>query len=195
MAAILDITPPSPLEGPDVSHEYDGALSPVHGSPAHGPASRPSLAPIQSLPAILSAVNPNLLLARPPSNGGKKNVCQSKLRAKVKKLEKENLKLIAELDGIRKVNSKMRVQMHRWSKSKETVRQVTMTTDSPVQAMSPVPPSTDEEGDQDVLEVGRFVIVKYDEKRYVGQILNIQGEEIQHIIKSPSVGEIHELPR
>ncbi|KAK1896519.1 ABC transporter 7 [Dissostichus eleginoides] len=47
--------------------------------------------------------------------------------------------------------------------------------------MSPVPPSTDEdeEGDQDVLEVGRFVIAKYDEKRYVGQILDIQVEEIQ----------------
>ena len=56
-----------------------------------------------------------------------------------------------------------------------------MTTDSPGQEVSTVPPSQDEddEGDQDVLEVGRFIIVKYDEKRYVGQILDIQGEEIQ----------------
>ncbi|KAJ3591987.1 hypothetical protein NHX12_007117 [Muraenolepis orangiensis] len=54
--------------------------------------------------------------------------------------------------------------------------------------MSPVPPSTDEddEGDQDVLEVGRFVIVKYDEKRYVGQILDIQGEEIQGALDGSS---------
>ncbi|CAL8310703.1 unnamed protein product [Boreogadus saida] len=37
----------------------------------------------------------------------------------------------------------------------------------------------DIESDQDVLEVGKFIIVKYDEKQYVGQVLNIQGEEIQ----------------
>ena len=60
------------------------------------------------------------------------------------------------------------------------ITQVTMTTDSPVQEVSPVPPSTDDDkGHQDVLEVGRFIIVKYDKKRYVGQIWDIQGEEIQ----------------
>ncbi|CAL8305552.1 unnamed protein product [Boreogadus saida] len=32
---------------------------------------------------------------------------------------------------------------------------------------------------QDMLEVGKFIILKYDEKQYVGQVLNIQGEEIQ----------------
>lgn len=50
-------------------------------------------------------------------------MCQAKLRAKVKKLEKENMTLKSELDGIRKVNSKMRVQKHRWGKSKESARQ------------------------------------------------------------------------
>ena len=30
-----------------------------------------------------------------------------------------------------------------------------------------------------MLEVGKFIIVKYDEKRYVGQIWDIQGEDIQ----------------
>jgi len=56
-----------------------------------------------------------------------------------------------------------------------------MTTDSPGQEVSTVPPDQDEddEGDQDVLEVGKFIIVKYDEKRYVGQISDIQGEDIQ----------------
>ncbi|CAB1460080.1 unnamed protein product [Pleuronectes platessa] len=56
-----------------------------------------------------------------------------------------------------------------------------MTTDSPGQEVSPVPPSADEddEGDQDLLELGRFIIVKYDEKRYVSQISDIQGEDIQ----------------
>ena len=55
-----------------------------------------------------------------------------------------------------------------------------MTADSPAQEMTPIP-SLDEdiESDQDVLEVGKFIIVKYDEKQYVGQVLNIQGEEIQ----------------
>ena len=54
-----------------------------------------------------------------------------------------------------------------------------MTTDSPGQEVSTVPPSQDEDDDQDVLEVGKFIIVKYDEKRYVGQISDIQGEDIQ----------------
>ena len=60
------------------------------------------------------------------------------------------------------------------------VTKVTMTADSPAQEMTPIP-SLDEdiESDQDVLEVGKFIIVKYDEKQYVGQVLNIQGEEIQ----------------
>ena len=55
-----------------------------------------------------------------------------------------------------------------------------MTADSPAQEMTPIL-SLDEdiESDQDVLEVGKFIIVKYDEKQYVGQVLNIQGEEIQ----------------
>ena len=53
-------------------------------------------------------------------------MCQAKLRAKVKKLEKENMTLKSELDGIRKVNSKMRVQKHRWGKSKESARQSTI---------------------------------------------------------------------
>ena len=53
-------------------------------------------------------------------------MCQAKLRAKVKKLEKENMTLKSELDGIRKVNSKMRVQKHRWGKSKESAHQSTI---------------------------------------------------------------------
>lgn len=96
-----------------MSHEYYGAFSPVHGSHVHGPTSRPSLSPVPSPPAaILSAISPNLPLAHPPSNSGNKKVRQSKLRAKLKKLEKEKLKLRAELDGMRKVNGKMRVQKH-----------------------------------------------------------------------------------
>ncbi|KAK0141203.1 hypothetical protein N1851_021796 [Merluccius polli] len=58
---------------------------------------------------------------------------------------------------------------------------VTMTPGSPAHEVSSPPPSLDDddECDQDVVEVGRFIIVRYDEKRYVGQILAIQEEEIQ----------------
>lgn len=59
-----------------------------------------------------------------------------------------------------------------------------MAGDSPAQEITPIPTSSfldeDVESDQDqVFEVGKFIIVKYDEKRYVGQVLNIQGEETQ----------------
>lgn len=64
------------------------------------------------------------------------------------------------------------------------VTKVTMAGDSPAQEIIPIPILSfldeDVESDQDqVFEVGKFIIVKYDEKRYVGQVLNIQGEEIQ----------------
>ena len=85
LAAILDMTPPSP----------EGL---VYGSPVHG---SPSLSPISS-PSILSTISHNLPLTHPPSNRRKKTVCQAKLRAKVKKLEKENMTLKSELDGHKK---------------------------------------------------------------------------------------------
>ncbi|CAL8380038.1 unnamed protein product [Gadus morhua 'NCC'] len=61
------------------------------------------------------------------------------------------------------------------------VIKVTMTADSPAQERTPIPSFLDEdiESDQDMLEVGKFIILKYDEKQYVGKVLNIQGEEIQ----------------
>ncbi|KAK2892352.1 hypothetical protein Q8A67_012340 [Cirrhinus molitorella] len=37
----------------------------------------------------------------------------------------------------------------------------------------------EEESEPEVLQLGRFIIVKYDDKRCVGQIVEIQGEEIQ----------------
>ena len=46
------------------------------------------------------------------------------------------------------------------------VTKVTMTADSPAQEMTPIPSFLDEdvESDHDVFEVGKFIIVKYDEK-------------------------------
>ena len=57
------------------------------------------------------------------------------------------------------------------------VIKVTMTADSPAQERTPIPSFLDEdiESDQDMLEVGKFIILKYDEKQYVGKVLNIQG--------------------
>ncbi|XP_067233683.1 uncharacterized protein [Chanodichthys erythropterus] len=92
LAAILDITPPSP-EALDVS------FSPVNLSPAHG-----SISPIPSPP---------------------ERVCPPKLTAKIKRLERENKKLKAMLDGMKKANSKMRIQKHRWNKAKKA-RQPTL---------------------------------------------------------------------
>ena len=56
-----------------------------------------------------------------------------------------------------------------------------MTTVSPAEEITDIPSFLDwvVESDQDVFEVGKSIIVKYDEKRYVGQVLNIQGEKIQ----------------
>ena len=89
LAAILDITPPSPEE-----HE---SFSPVHLTPTHG-----SLSPIPSPP---------------------KKVFQSKLTEKMKMLERENKVLKAMLDGMKKANSKMRVQKHFWIKVRKHVNQ------------------------------------------------------------------------
>ena len=89
LAAILDITPPSPEE-----HE---SFSPVHLTPTHG-----SLSPIPSPP---------------------KKVFQSKLTAKMKRLERENKELKAMLDGMKKANSKMKVQKHFWIKVRKHVNQ------------------------------------------------------------------------
>ena len=86
LAAILDITPPSP-------EEHDESFSPVHLTPTHG-----SLSPIPSPP---------------------KKVFQSKLTEKMKMLERENKVLKAMLDGMKKANSKMRVQKYCWNKAKK----------------------------------------------------------------------------
>ncbi|KAK2864889.1 hypothetical protein Q7C36_004043 [Tachysurus vachellii] len=104
LAAILDKTPPSP-EQLDMSH--DGASSLVHGSPAHD-------SPIPSPQAtILSTTSPpaqrlpstNAPIAHLQSNSGHGKTHQNKL---LYKLQKENKKLQAELDHMRKANSKMR---------------------------------------------------------------------------------------
>ncbi|CAB1433491.1 unnamed protein product [Pleuronectes platessa] len=56
-----------------------------------------------------------------------------------------------------------------------------MTTDSPGQEVSPVPPSTDEddEGDQDVLEFGRFIILSQTiagMERHISNLYKIRDE-------------------
>ena len=48
---------------------------------------------------------------------------------------------------------------------------------APDQEASSVPPL--DEDQQDVLKVGQFIIVKYDDKKYVGQIWNIHEDGIQ----------------
>lgn len=84
---------------PPSPEALDVSFSPVNLSPAHG-----SISPIPSPPEM---------------------VCPPKLTAKIKRLERENKKLKAMLDGMKKANSKMRIQKHRWNKAKKA-RQPTL---------------------------------------------------------------------